>query len=286
MAADPELAGCRVRRADGRLPTRCPRTAALARRQLSGRLPAAELGLHLRQLAVDLARARQRLQLAVDVVVAGTERGQVLEGPRRLELLDGTRSRLHVLGLVERPLHREPNVGHLLADAGRGLGDPDLRLGRRVLGLDDLLARAELLDLGAQLLLGLGQLLLLLLELGDLLVERLQLGLRDVLTLERRPGEVLLTSGNRLTGLRVELDDLLAQGLLLELQTFLRGDDVRDPLLDVLQLLDLLLVAVLERLGWILGPIEQLRNLGFYDCRHATGKSRHRILLGGGQGCH
>ena len=45
---------------------------------------------------------------------------------------------------------------------------------------------------GAQLLLGLGQLLLLGLELGDLLVERLQLGLGDVLALERGPRELLV----------------------------------------------------------------------------------------------
>ena len=105
---------------------------------------------------------------------------------------DRVGARLHVLGLVDRALHREADVGHLLAHAGRGLGDPHLRLGGGVLGLDDLLLGAEGLDLGAQLLLGVDQLLLLGLELGDLLIERLQLGLRDVLALERDARELLV----------------------------------------------------------------------------------------------
>ena len=58
-----------------------------------------------------------------------------------------------------------------------------------------------------------GQLLLLLLELGDLGVERLQLGLDHVLALERGAGEVLAAGGERLARLRVELDDLLLVGL-------------------------------------------------------------------------
>ena len=174
----------------------------------------------------------------------GAELGQVLERAGGLELLDGVGARLHVLGLVERALHRQADVGHLLADTGRRLGDPDLGLGGRVLGLDDLLLGAELLDLRAQLLLGLGHLLLLLLELRDLRVERLQLGLDDVLALQRRPGEVLVAGGERLARLRVELDDLLLELLLLQLEPLLRRDDVGDPLLDVLEQLDLLLVAV------------------------------------------
>jgi hypothetical protein len=42
------------------------------------------------------------------------------------------------------------------------------------------------------------------------------------------------------------------------LQALLRRDDVGDPLLDVLEQLDLLLVAVLERLAGILGTVEEL----------------------------
>ena len=94
----------------------------------------------------------------------GTELGEVVEGSGGLELADRGRARLHVLGLVERALHREADVGHLLADAGRGLGDPHLRLGGRVLGLDDLLLGAEGLELRAHRGLGVDQLLLLALE--------------------------------------------------------------------------------------------------------------------------
>ena len=178
------------------------------------------------------ARAERR-ELAVDVVLAGAELREVLEGPRRLELLDRRRARLHVLGLVDRALHREADVGHLLADAGRRLGDPHLRLRGGVLGLDDLLLGPERLDLRAQALLGLGQLLLLGLQLGDLLVERLQLGLRELLALERHARELLVALRERLTGLRVELDDGLLELLSLHAQALLRRDDVRDALLDL-----------------------------------------------------
>ena len=93
--------------------------------------------------------------------------------------------------LSMRALHREPDVGHLLADAGGGLGDLHGGLGGGVLRLDDLLLGPELVDLRAQLLLLLDQRLLLLLELGDLLVERLQLALGELLALERGAREVL-----------------------------------------------------------------------------------------------
>jgi len=182
---------------------------------------------------------------------------QVSEANQRV-LLHRARAGAHVLDLVRRALHRKADVGHLLAHAGGGLGDLHLRLGRRVLRLDDLLLGAEGLDLLAQLLLGIGQLRLLGLELGDLLVEPLQLGLGHVLALERGPRELLVPGRERLARLGVELDDRLLELLGLHLQTLLRGDDVRDALLDVLEQLDLLLVAVLERLGRILGAIEEL----------------------------
>ena len=103
-----------------------------------------------------------------------------------------------------------------------------------------------------------GHLLLLLLELPDLRVERLKLGLGDVLALERGAGKLLVAGGQRLAGLRVELQHLLLELLLLQLETLLRRDDVGDPLLYVLEQLDLLLVAVLESLGRILGAIQEL----------------------------
>ena len=96
-----------------------------------------------------------------------------------------------VLGLLQRSLHGQTDIGHLLTDPGRGRGDLHLRLGGRVLRLDDLLLGPERLDLRLQLLLGIDQLLLLVLELRHLLVERLHLALGQVLALERRARQVL-----------------------------------------------------------------------------------------------
>ena len=85
-----------------------------------------------------------------------------------------------------------------------------------------------------------------------------------------------LPAGERLARLRVELDDLLLELLLLELKALLRGDDVGDALLDVLQQLHLLLVAVLERLGRVLGLVEQLRDLRLDDGGEPPGQPGHR----------
>ena len=113
------------------------------------------------------------------------------------------------------------------------------------------------------------------LELRDLLVERLKLVLRERLPLEGGAGEILLALRERLPGLRVELDDRLLQLRGLHLQALLRGDHVRDPLLHVLQVLDLLLVAVVERLAGVLGAVEQLRDLRLDDGGHAPGEAWH-----------
>ena len=199
----------------------------------------------------------------------------VVERARLLELLDRGRACPHRLGLVLGALHREPEVCHLLADAVGGLRDPDLGLGGGVLRLDDLLLGPELLDLLAQTLLVGDQRLLLRLQLLDLLVERLQLGLSEVLALERRAREVLATLRERLPGLRVELHDLLLELRGLHLKALLRRDDVGDALLDVLKQLGLLLVAVVERLARVLGPVEHPRDLRLHNRRHASCKPWH-----------
>jgi hypothetical protein len=82
---------------------------------------------------------------------------------------------------------------------------------------------------------------------------------------------------------RVELDDLLLELLLLELQALLRGDDVGDALLDVLEQLHLLLVGVLERLGRVLRPVEELVDLRLDYGGEPSGHAGHAILLHGGQ---
>jgi len=88
-----------------------------------------------------------------------------------------------------------------------------------------------------------------------------------------------LAGGERLTCLRVELDDALLQRALLHLQALLRRDHVSDALLHVLQLFGLLLVAVVQRLGRVFSAIEQLRDLRLHDCGHAPRQAGHLILL-------
>ena len=121
--------------------------------------------------------------------------------------------------------------------------------------------------------------LLLALKLLHLLVQRLELGLGDRLALERGAGEVVAALRERLAGLGVELDHLLLQLVGLHLKPLLRRGHVGDALLDVLKQLDLLVVAVVERLGRVLGAVEGLRDLRFYDRGHATGQSCHVALL-------
>src|SRR5207248_21459 len=103
-----------------------------------------------------------------------------------------------------RPLDREPDVRHLLADARRRLADPNLGLRRRVLGLDDFLLRAERLDLRLERPLALDQLLLLGFELLALLHDPLELGLHRGFAGERLAGEVFPVRLERLTRLAVE----------------------------------------------------------------------------------
>ena len=106
--------------------------------------------------------------------------------------------------------------------------------------------------------LGIDQLLLLVLELRHLLVERLHLAVSQVFAFARRPRQVLTACGYGLARLLVELDRVLFDACLLQLQTLLGGHDVGDSPLDVLQLLELLLIAVIQRLRGVLGPVKQV----------------------------
>ena len=108
----------------------------------------------------------------------------------------------------------------------------------------------------------------------------LELLLGDRLALERCPGEVLAAGRERLARLVVELGELLLELLRLELEALLRGDDVGDAALDVLQHLELLLVGVVERDGRVLGAVEQLRVPGLDDGRGSAHQAGHvRINL-------
>src|SRR5262249_5438888 len=185
-------------------------------------------------------------------------------------------ARLHLLGLRFRALDRRAGIGHLAAEPGRRLVDPNLRLGGRVLRLHHFLLGAERLDPRGEFLLVLDEPLLLVFELLDLPVEALQLLLDAGLPLESLPREVLAAARERLARLGVELDDALLERGLLHLETLLRGDDVRDSALDVLEERQLLLVRVVERLGRILGAVQCLRYLRPEDHLESLPQARHR----------
>ena len=111
-------------------------------------------------------------------------------------------------------------------------------------------------------------------------VEPLELLLRDRLALERGAGEVLAVGRERLARLVVELGELLLELLRLQLEPLLRGDDVGDAALDVLQHLELLLVRVVERHRGVLGAVEQLRVPRLDDGRGSAHQAGHvRINL-------
>src|SRR5581483_4840600 len=195
----------------------------------------ADFRLQLRKLGVDLRRRRDLRELAIELRLVA--RSQVLERARARQLVDRGGARLHLLGLALRALDREARVVHPAADARRRLAHAHLRLGGRVLRLEHFLLGTERLDPRLELLLRRDELLLLVGEALHLVVHALQLLLRDCLALERLPREILAVRCDRLARLRLELDDVLLELLLLQLEALLRGDDVGDAALDVLQLL-------------------------------------------------
>ena len=86
-----------------------------------------------------------------------------------------------------------------------------------------------------------------------------------VLRVERLAGEILAAGLQRLPRLAVELLDLLLHRRVLHLEPLLRGRHVGDAALDVLELAELLLVGVVERLVRVLGAVERLRELRLED---------------------
>src|SRR5262249_47115762 len=78
---------------------------------------------------------------------------------------------------------------------------------------------------------------------------------------ERLPREVLASTRESLPRLRVERHDALLELRLLHLEALLRGDDVGDAALHVLEERQLLLVRIVERLRRVLGLVEHLRRL-------------------------
>ena len=124
----------------------------------------AQLGLHPLQLQLDIRSRPERRSSS-----AGCRPWPCRTGRRARRRPAARRSRRPgpaAGGLVLGPLDRQADVAHLLGDAGEGLADPGLRLGRGVGGLDGLLLGAEGVDLGLQPLRGQRQLLLLALQVG------------------------------------------------------------------------------------------------------------------------
>ena len=192
---------------------------------------APDLCLHLGQLSLDVAAGRHRLELAGDVVLAAGD--LVLESAGRDQLVDSTGTRLHLGGLVLRPLDGHTDVAHLLRDARERLVDLGLRLGRRVGRLEGLLARAERLDLRLQPLRGVGELLLLGLQVRVLQLEVGTLLLKTGTPGQRLARQVLTALRQCRLGLALELLGLLVELLGLELEPFAAGRDVRETAADL-----------------------------------------------------
>ena len=89
----------------------------------------------------------------------------------------------------------------------------------------------------------------------------LQLALDGRLARESLPREILPVRLHRVACLAVELVDLLLHRGVLQLEPLLRRRHVGDAALHVLQLAQLLLVGVVERLVRVLGAIERLGGL-------------------------
>src|SRR5215216_7244980 len=87
--------------------------------------------------------------------------------------------------------------------------------------------------------------------------------------------EILASLPERLPRLPVELLGLLLHRGVLHFEPLLRGRDVGDAALHVLELPQLLLVRVVERLGRVFGAVEQLRELRLHDRRRAPHQAWH-----------
>ncbi len=98
-----------------------------------------------------------------------------------------------------------------------------------------------------------------------LLHDRLQLRLHRRLAGQRLASEILAAGRQGLPRLVVQLVDLLLHRRVLHLQPLLRRRHVGNATLDVLELAELLLVGIVERLARVLSAIERLRELGFED---------------------
>ena len=186
--------------------------------------------------------------------MSSTGESEVGEGARRQQLVHGPGPGLHAGDLVLGPLHGAAGVAHRLGDPRHRLADLRLRLGRGVAGLQRLLLRAELLDLGLEPLGGGDQLLFLLRHLG-----RAGSGGRPAAHRGPPAGRGPRGRGPRSLaecGLRLvlQLVGLLLQLAGLELDPLAGGGHVRDAPPDLLETVELLLVGEVEGLAGVLVP--------------------------------
>src|SRR2546423_2892624 len=227
-----------------------------------GRLGSGQLGLQLGQLRLDLGTGHRPAQLRVERVPRGR---QVIERPRRQQLVDGPGPGLDRGRLVLRPLHGQPDVAHLLREPRQRLADLGLRLGGGVGGLDRLLADPEGVEVCLQLPGRLGELRLLGLEGCVLGLETFQVRLDGRPAGERFPGQILLAERPGPFGLFVELRRLGLQLLALHLQPLAGGGDIEQAPFDLLVHLQLALVRVVQPLAGIFHLVEGFVGLGLEE---------------------
>jgi hypothetical protein len=109
----------------------------------------------------------------------------------------------------------------------------------------------------------------------------LQLALDRRLAGQRLAREILAVRLQRVARLAVELVDLLLHARVLELEALLRRRDIGDAALDVLELFELLLVRVVERLVRVLRAVERLGRLRAEDEHEAGPQAGHSGVSSG-----
>ena len=212
--------------------------------------PTAELRLHGCQFVLDRGTGGQSVKLAVEITPDGTS--GILKSTGGQQFVDGGGTGLQLHGLVLGALDGHAHIAHLLGDAGEGLVDPRLRLGRRVGGFDGFLPGAESIHFCLKPGAGPHQLLLFRLKGRVLVLEVLKLGGETGFSCQGLSGEIL-TIGFKgtLRGDRVTVD-LGAHLLGLELNTFATGGHVRHSSAHLAEQLELAFVGVVQGLARVL----------------------------------
>ena len=188
-----------------------------------------------------------------------------VNAPEAEQLIERAAARLHLGNLVLGALHRGARVAHGRGDATHGFVDVRGGFGSGVGRLDRLFARAEGFDLALQFCRGCFQLLQLIVNLGVLDLEVLQLSCDRFTSSEGLAREVLVALAERRLGLFGQLVALALQLLGLDLYALPRGGDVGDGPLHLGQVLELLLVRKVERLTRVFRLVQSVVRLRLKD---------------------